>query len=123
MSTEAATSAAPAERAWVLSDEPLPVRLMSTIWAAADGTHDDLRTTADVDAWLDAVGVDRAGEHATESELGRARALRDAVRRLAAYLTARRAISDNRCRDGSRPAERDGSGVARSLSHAARRPP
>ena len=91
MSTELTTPArlaAPAERAWVLSDEPLPVRLMSTIWAAADGTHDDLRTTADVDAWLDAVGVDRAGAHTTDSELERARALRDAVRRLAAYLTA-----------------------------------
>jgi predicted RNA-binding Zn ribbon-like protein len=77
----------PAERAWVLPDEPLPVRLMSTIWADADGVHDDLRTTADVDEWLDAVGVDRADAHATESELALTRALRDAVRRLAAYVT------------------------------------
>ena len=38
----------PAERDWVLPDEPLPVRLMSTIWADADGSHDDLRTTADL---------------------------------------------------------------------------
>jgi predicted RNA-binding Zn ribbon-like protein len=79
--------AAPAERSWVLSDEPPPVRLMSTIWADADGIHDDLRTTADVDEWLDAVGVDRAGARATESELAITRALRDAVRRLAAYVT------------------------------------
>src|SRR5271157_2280951 len=85
MSTSAT---APFGRAWILSDEPLPVRLMNTIWADTDGIHDDLRTTADVDEWLDAVGVDRAGARATESELGRARALRDAVRRLAAYLTA-----------------------------------
>ena len=81
------TSAA-AERVWVLPDEPLPVRLMSTVWADADGLHDDLRTTADVNAWLDAIGVDRAGAHATERELATARALRDAVRLLASYVTA-----------------------------------
>jgi predicted RNA-binding Zn ribbon-like protein len=85
MSTSAAT---PAERAWVLPDEPLPVRLMSTIWADTDGRHDDLRTTADVDAWLDAVGVDRTGAPANGGELATARALRDAVRTLAAYVTA-----------------------------------
>jgi predicted RNA-binding Zn ribbon-like protein len=79
--------AVPAERTWVLSEETPPVRLMSTIWADADGVHDDLRTTADVDAWLDAVGVDRAGAHATEDELALTRALRDAVRLLAAYAT------------------------------------
>jgi predicted RNA-binding Zn ribbon-like protein len=84
MSTSAA---APVERAWVLSDEPIPVRLMSTIWVDADGPHDDLRTTADVNEWLDAVGVDRAGTRATDSELTTARALRDAVRRLAAHVT------------------------------------
>jgi predicted RNA-binding Zn ribbon-like protein len=78
---------APVARTWVLSDETPPVRLMSTIWADADGVHDDLRTTADVDAWLDAVGVERAGAHATEGELALTRALRDAVRRLAAYVT------------------------------------
>jgi predicted RNA-binding Zn ribbon-like protein len=81
------TSAA-AERAWVLPDEPLPVRLMSTIWADTDGRHDDLRTAADVDEWLDAVGVDRTGAHTTDGELAAARALRDAVRLLAAYVTA-----------------------------------
>jgi predicted RNA-binding Zn ribbon-like protein len=82
------TSAAePAERGWVLPNEPLPVRLMSTIWADADGPHDDLRTAADLNDWLDAVGVDRAGTHATEGELATARALRDAVRLLAAHVT------------------------------------
>jgi predicted RNA-binding Zn ribbon-like protein len=85
MSTSAAL---PAERAWVLPDEALPVRLMSTIWADTDGRHDDLRTTADVDAWLDAVDVDRAGAPANDGELATARALRDAVRLLAAYVTA-----------------------------------
>jgi predicted RNA-binding Zn ribbon-like protein len=82
------SAAEPAERDWVLPDEPLPVRLMSTIWADAEGRHDDLRTTADLDGWLDAVGVDRAGAHASEGELATARALRDAVRTLAAHVTA-----------------------------------
>ena len=88
MPSSSAGAASSAERAWVLPDEPLPVRLMSTIWADADGPHDDLRTTADVDDWLDAVGADRAGAHATEGELTTARALRDAVRLLAAHVTA-----------------------------------
>src|ERR1700761_8944016 len=78
------SSGAPAERAWMLPDEPLPVRLMSTIHADTDGIHDELRTPADVDAWLDAA---RAGPPATTSELAKARALRDAVRRLAAHVT------------------------------------
>jgi predicted RNA-binding Zn ribbon-like protein len=84
MPTSAAT---PAERAWVLPDEPLPVRLMSTVRMAPDGIHDDLSTTDALDEWLDAVGMNRAGTHATEHELARARALRDAVRRLAGYVT------------------------------------
>ena len=75
-------------RIWVLPDEPLPVRLMSTIWAGQDGGHDDFQATADVDAWLDAVGLDRAGARTTADELSRACGLRDAVRRLAAQLTA-----------------------------------
>lgn len=75
-------------RAWVLPDEPVPVRLMTTIWADTEGIHDDLLTPDDVDAWLDAVGVDRAGIQATTEELAAARGLRDAVRRLAAHLTA-----------------------------------
>ena len=87
MSTSTRGAAQAAERAWALPDEPPPVRLMSTIWADADGPHDDLRTTADVDAWLDAVGVGRAGAHASEGELATARALRDAVRLLAAHVT------------------------------------
>jgi predicted RNA-binding Zn ribbon-like protein len=60
---------------------------MGTIRAGDGGIHDDLSTTAAVDEWLDAVGIDRAGAHATERELARARALRDAVRRLAGYVT------------------------------------
>jgi predicted RNA-binding Zn ribbon-like protein len=72
---------------WVLPDEPVPVRLMTTIWADADGIHDDLRSTGDVGAWLDAVGVEGTGARATADELTMARGLRDAVRRLAAHVT------------------------------------
>jgi predicted RNA-binding Zn ribbon-like protein len=71
----------------MLPDEPVPVRLMNTIWADAAGVHDDLRSPADVDAWLDAVGIDRSGARATPGELARARVLRDAARRLAAFVT------------------------------------
>lgn len=75
-------------RSWVLPEEPVPVRLMSTIWADTDGLHDDLAAPRDLDAWLDAVRVDRRGRAATRDELDRARKLRDAVRRLAAHVTA-----------------------------------
>jgi predicted RNA-binding Zn ribbon-like protein len=71
----------------MLPDEPLPVRLMNTIWADASGVHDHLQSPADVGAWLDAVGIDRLGARATTDELDQARALRDAARRLAAYVT------------------------------------
>ena len=70
-----------------VSDEPLPIRLTSTIRAGGDDIRDDLRTTEALDEWLDAVGIDRAGTHATERELAQARALRDALRRLAGYVT------------------------------------
>ena len=74
-------------RAWVLPDEPAPVRLMNTIWADASGVHDHLQSPADVAAWFDAVGIDRLGAVATPADLTRARALRDAARRLAAYVS------------------------------------
>jgi predicted RNA-binding Zn ribbon-like protein len=75
------------ERSWVLPGEPLPVRLMNTVWADSGGVHDDFRTPADVDEWLDAVGAERAGARTTADELAAARALRNAARRLAAYRT------------------------------------
>jgi predicted RNA-binding Zn ribbon-like protein len=71
----------------MLPDEPVAVRLMATIWANSEGVHDDLIAPRDVDAWLDAVGVDRAGPPATADELATARGLRDGARRLAAYIT------------------------------------
>jgi predicted RNA-binding Zn ribbon-like protein len=63
------------------------VRLVNTIWADTSGVHDNLRSPADLDAWLDTVGIDRHGTRATPEELAMARALRDAVRRLGAYVT------------------------------------
>lgn len=75
------------ERTWVLPDEPVPVRLMSTIWADTAGLHDDFQAPADVDAWLDALGFDRGGATTSAAEFERARLLRDAVRRLAAHVT------------------------------------
>jgi predicted RNA-binding Zn ribbon-like protein len=74
-------------RVWVLPEEPAPVRLMATVWAGTDGIHDDFAGPADVDAWLEAVGVPLAGAHATDAELTDAIRLRDAVRRLAAHVT------------------------------------
>jgi predicted RNA-binding Zn ribbon-like protein len=81
------SAAGPAERPRVVPDEPLPVRLMGTVWADTDGLHDDLAATAALDKWLDAAGIDRAGARATERELAKARALRDALRRLAGHVT------------------------------------
>jgi predicted RNA-binding Zn ribbon-like protein len=60
---------------------------MNTIWADTSGVHDNLRSPADLDAWLDAVGIDRLGAPATPEEFAQARALRDAGRRLGAYVT------------------------------------
>ena len=75
------------DRSWVLADEPRSVRLMATIWADTDGLHDDFATPVAVDAWLDAVGIDRTSARTTRDEFLAARNLRDAVRRLAAHLT------------------------------------
>lgn len=78
---------AASERDWVLPDEPVPVRLMATIWADTDGVHDDFAAPSDLDDWLDAIGVARHGITATRDEFLRAHALRDSVRRLAALVT------------------------------------
>jgi predicted RNA-binding Zn ribbon-like protein len=75
------------DREWMLPDEAVPIRLMATVWADVAGIHDDLGAREDLDAWLDAVGVDRSGRKATAAELAKARRLRDSVRRLAAQVT------------------------------------
>jgi predicted RNA-binding Zn ribbon-like protein len=75
------------ERAWVLPGEPVPVRLMNTIWADTSGIHDDLATTDDVRDWLVATGDSDRVTSCNRRELQRARLLRDALRRLAGFLT------------------------------------
>ena len=75
--------------AWVLRGEPVPVRLMNTIWADTSGVHDDLTTPAALRDWValvhdqDADALDSPGL----DELAEARALRDSLRRLAAFST------------------------------------
>jgi predicted RNA-binding Zn ribbon-like protein len=61
---------------------------MATIWAGIEGRHDDFAGPADVDAWLEAVGIPLAGARATDAEFTDAIRLRDAVRRLAAHVTS-----------------------------------
>ena len=104
-------------RSWVLPGEPAPVRLTSTIWPGAEGIHDDLAGPADLDAWLDAVGIDCHGAKATEDELRSAIRLRDAVRRLAAYATG-----DDRPAAASAIADLD-EAVTVLNEHAAKLPP
>lgn len=72
--------------ALLLPDEPVPVRLMNTIWADRHGVHDALTTTENLHAWLTAVALDdRPALDSTD--LSRFRTLRDALRRLAALVT------------------------------------
>lgn len=73
------------QRTLVLPDEPLPVRLMNTVWAEHGTTHDDLANSQAAESWLRSVGFwvpALTGRDARE-----ARALRDAVRTAAAFVT------------------------------------
>ncbi|HEX6231533.1 MAG TPA: CGNR zinc finger domain-containing protein [Jiangellaceae bacterium] len=75
-----------ASLALLLPDEPVPVRLMNTIWADRHGVHDALTTTENLRRWLAAVAPE--DEFAPDStDLSRFRTLRDALRRLAALAT------------------------------------
>jgi predicted RNA-binding Zn ribbon-like protein len=75
-----------ASLALLLPDEPVPVRLMNTIWADRHGVHDALTTTENLRLWLAAVAPE--DELAPDStDLSRFRTLRDALRRLAALAT------------------------------------
>ena len=71
----------------MLPGEPVPVRLMNTIWADTSGIHDDLATTDDVRDWLVATGLSDRISLCSRRELHQARLLRDALRRLAGFLT------------------------------------
>lgn len=76
--------------------EPWAVELMNTVWADRQGVHDTLDEPEQAWAWLEdaaralggpVIGV--SGRVAPDPEaLGRLRALRDALRRLAADVTA-----------------------------------
>lgn len=72
--------------------EPVAVLLINTIWADRRGVHDALTSTADLKAWLAAVG-DRladSGKPITgvrEQDLEEFRKLRSALRRIAAEIT------------------------------------
>ncbi|WP_458114265.1 ABATE domain-containing protein [Arthrobacter sp. R1-13] len=79
------------DRAWVLPDEPRPVRLMNTIWADRGQICDDLKDTGDLAAWLEQVGL-TAVVPPTTVELKKARDLRDALRRIAAFATEDRRV-------------------------------
>jgi predicted RNA-binding Zn ribbon-like protein len=70
---------------WVLPGEPLPVRLMNTVRAERGTVHDHLQQPADLTAWLASAGVHPTGVTAADVQV--ARALRDALRTIAAHLT------------------------------------
>jgi predicted RNA-binding Zn ribbon-like protein len=63
--------------------EPVPVRLANTIWADREGVHDALGTVAQLEQWARQCGLTPTSK-LTRDDVDRARALRDAVRRLAA---------------------------------------
>jgi predicted RNA-binding Zn ribbon-like protein len=86
--------------------EPLPVELMNTIWAGRDGIHDALTSPTDLTGWL----------HLPDSDvvpLDEFRALRDALRRLAADVT-----EDTRAVDNPLDLETAVDVVNRSCAHA-----
>ncbi|MUN35411.1 CGNR zinc finger domain-containing protein [Actinomadura litoris] len=86
--------------------EPTPVRLMNTIWAGAGGVHDALSTVGQLERWARQCGIPSTGPLG-EDDLLLARALRDALRRLAATVV-----------DDERPAAVDtGLSVDRALEN------
>jgi predicted RNA-binding Zn ribbon-like protein len=81
-----------------LLGEPPAVELMNTVWAGRDGVHDALSSPAKAIAWVrassptssvPAVGawLDAARPEGADQAAARLRALRDALRRLAAEVT------------------------------------
>ncbi len=76
-----------APRTWVLPGEPVPIRLMNTIWADRHGIHDDLQEPADLAEWLHAIGALDHSAPITAEEFGQGKALRDSLRRLAALCS------------------------------------
>lgn len=85
--SRARTGLVTASLALLLPGEPVPVRLMNTIWADRAGVHDALTTTGNLRAWLAATHPGQDLPDAGPADLKRFRALRDALRRVAAMLT------------------------------------
>jgi predicted RNA-binding Zn ribbon-like protein len=88
----------PDEIADLLPDEPLPVRLMNTVWADRHGVHDDLTSVGRLRGWFARAGLPGAEQLGPE-DLAAFRRLRDAARRIAAHVT-----------DDDRPAALAGAG-------------
>jgi predicted RNA-binding Zn ribbon-like protein len=84
---ETAADLAGASWALLLPSEPVPVRLMNTIWADRSGVHDALTTTGDLGAWLATTYPGLGQPDPGPDDLDSFRALRDALRRLAALVT------------------------------------
>jgi predicted RNA-binding Zn ribbon-like protein len=70
----------------LLPDEPLPVRLMNTVWADRHGVHDDLADVERLRAWLGRAGLAGADDLGP-ADLAAFRRLRNAARRVAAHVT------------------------------------
>jgi predicted RNA-binding Zn ribbon-like protein len=70
----------------LLPDEPLPVRLMNTVWADRHGVHDDLTSVDRLRHWFARTGLAGAAQLGPE-DLAAFRRLRDATRRIAAHVT------------------------------------
>jgi predicted RNA-binding Zn ribbon-like protein len=87
MSRKEAVAAQDGQPSWLAPGEPLPVRLMNTIWADRHGVHDALTTRGHLGEWFRIVGLSTDQIAVTEADLKTARRLRDALRRLAALLT------------------------------------
>jgi predicted RNA-binding Zn ribbon-like protein len=81
------TGTAGDEPAWVTPGEPVPVRLMNTIWADRRGVHDALGRPEHLSAWLQVVDRATTSIEVIDDDLALARRLRDALRRLAALVT------------------------------------
>jgi predicted RNA-binding Zn ribbon-like protein len=76
----------PDEIADLVPDEPLPVRLMNTVWADRRGVHDDLTSVDRLRQWFGRTGLAGAADLGPE-DLVAFRRLRDALRRIAAHVT------------------------------------
>lgn len=69
-------------------DQPAPIRLMNTIWADRGDRHDCLATIELARSWMKSAEIRDDGGLLDADQLGRLRALRDGLRRVAAYVTA-----------------------------------